>query len=218
MAHVARQLDGAGRGLDPVLTGRLGLEQSLVGQPHQFSRDLLVVEARRAVRDVGGVRVFRMVALRDAQAYGLAHRLALGPELVFFEGLADPLGDLYRSLHARAGKDQGELVSAEAAGPVPILADVIAYHLGRLLYHLVPLQVVEGVVEELEVVDVDHDQGQGAAPFLSDLDLHVEVLVEIAAVVEACELVGHRQPLYLFLQDLPLGDVFDDRVVEQGFP
>ena len=49
------------------------------------------------------------------------------------------------------------------------------------------------VVDRLEVVEIEHDQGQPAAVSLSAGDLTRERLVEVAAVVQAGERVEVRE-------------------------
>jgi len=57
-----------------------------------------------------------------------------------------------------------------------------------------------GVVELLEIVDVEHDEWHGVSEPTRALELLVEALLEIAVVVKLGEPVGNRQHLELAVQ------------------
>ena len=91
--------------------------------------------------------------------------------------LRKPLGDDERALHVHGGQDHGELLSAVARGEVH-LSDGLAEDLGDLANDTVTLQVAVGVVELLEVVDVEHDEAEGGLVAPRPLQLLVEGLLE----------------------------------------
>ncbi len=93
----------------------------------------------------------------------------------------------------------------------------MGYDLCGLFQDFVPFKVKVHVVILLEIVDVDHDQGEGASPPLCGFDLIGQILVEVSSVVEPGELVGDGEALDFFFQLLSFRDVFDNRVVVYDF-
>ena len=134
-------------------------------------------------------------------------RLDLGPHA---------LGEVHRAVEVGAGQHHGQLLAAVAGGLVD-LAGRLLEDPGHLAQHDVALLVAVGVVDRLEVVEVDHHQAELLPEALGALDLGLEDLVEPAAVEEAGELVGHR----LALDRLVQADVLDrhrrlaDEVLEE---
>ncbi len=87
--------------------------------------------------------------------------------------------------------DHAELLAAEAADDV-LRADGRAQRLGELLQHLVADAVAVDVVDPLEVVDVEHEDGDGAMRAARLLQRVQQPLVERAVVEEAGQRVGLR--------------------------
>ncbi len=88
---------------------------------------------------------------------------------------------LPRRLTGGVGKDQEELLTAVAAGEVPApkaCAEEGPYGAQELVSGRVPM----GVVERLEVVDVQHDDSNGLSAPLGPLELHQKSLLHVAAV------------------------------------
>ena len=61
---------------------------------------------------------------------------------------------------------------------------------GGGLEHAVAREMAEAVVDQLEVVEVEHDEPDGRAEALRALDLARELLLELAAVEQLRERVG----------------------------
>ena len=123
------------------------------------------------------------------------------------EGLdlgADALRELERAVQAGLWQRDRHLLAAVAGGLVH-LARGLAQHAGDLAQHVVALEVAVGVVDALEVVDVEHDQPELLLEPAHALDLRGHDLLEAAVVEEAGELVRDR----LALDRLVQADVLD---------
>ena len=110
-----------------------------------------------------------------------------------------PLGDLLRVVRVGARQDQGEFLAARPGRGVPA-ADRVAELGAHALEHPVPEGMPMALVDRLEVVEVEGDQGDGgpapAAAFCSSL---AQGLLEPAVVREAGERVGLREVAQLRL-------------------
>ena len=96
--------------------------------------------------------------------------------------------ELVRVVQGRLRQDDGELVAADPARDVG-RADDRAHAVGRLGEDGVAGEVADPVVDRLEVVEVEHDQGQPPRVAAAARDLALERLVEVASVVEPRERV-----------------------------
>ena len=101
------------------------------------------------------------------------------------------LGDAERLVGAHVGQQDPELLAAQAADEVVRAAHRLAQLGGHLAQHLVTVRVPAGVVEELEVVEVEHDDGGRARR----ADRVLERLVEAAVVGQAGQRVALRERL-----------------------
>src|SRR5262249_50700580 len=124
-------------------------------------------------------------------------------ELGFFGQTLDTETDvLHRSANAlghvqglalrRFGKNDDELF-ATIAGDGIDLAHLSEQLLRYLAQHAIADVVAVGVVQEFEVVEVEHEQSEGEALALAALHFHVELLLEVAAGVQAGKKVGKRE-------------------------
>ena len=102
------------------------------------------------------------------------------------------------------GQDDGQLLAAVAGGLVD-LAGGLAQHAGHLAQDEIALLVAVGVVDVLEVVEVEQHEAQRLAEALGALDLGGHGLLEAAAIEQAGQLVGHR----LALDRLVQADILD---------
>ena len=108
----------------------------------------------------GGCRVRRVQNGTDAGAD--VHPGVLHPERAV-EGRPEPLREPQRRRAVTAVRgEERELVTAEAGEQV-VAAHAVPEPAGHLDQQLVPRLVAEGVVDLLEAVKVDHQQGAGAA-------------------------------------------------------
>src|SRR6185437_3909648 len=127
------------------------------------------------------------------------------------EGFALGLGAL--------GEDDEEFVAAAAEGEI-LLADAGADELADAAEEGVTGGVAEGVVEELEIVDVDHEEAEGRAILAAAVDELVEAFVEHAAVEQAGEHVAGGLSAELAdeaFEDVgALGDALVDLGLEAG--
>ena len=135
------------------------------------------------VEEVGrrGVLLKLRDAARDAELLGLADRRLR-------DRILDPREQQMGVGESGLGQDHRELVAADPAG------DVRGAHraldaFGRNREDLVPGQMADPVVDLLEVVQVDHDQGERPVVAARAGDLALERLVEEPPVVHAGERV-----------------------------
>ena len=99
-------------------------------------------------------------------------------------GVAQALGELERAPRAGVGQDDRELVAAHPVGDVRA-ASGGPDRLGQGLQALVAGLVAVGVVDRLEVVEVEQDQRQRHPGAAHALQLARDVLVEGAVVAQA---------------------------------
>jgi hypothetical protein len=99
----------------------------------------------------------------DAEADRHLERPLGARHAVRLHALADALGDEVRPLEVGLREEGADLLAAEACGQVD-LAQAVADDLRRLAQHRVADLVPPGVVEFLEVVDVDHDMRAKVRP------------------------------------------------------
>ena len=83
---------------------------------------------------------------------------------------AHALGQVVGALEVGARENDGQLLAAVAGGLVD-LARGLAQHAGHLAQHEVALLVAVGVVDVLEVVEVEQDEAHRLAEALGALDL-----------------------------------------------
>ncbi|MEY9807654.1 hypothetical protein ABIF30_007261 [Bradyrhizobium elkanii] len=102
---------------------------------------------------------------------------------------ADVVGDRQRLPQRRVGQHHGEFLAAIAGGDVLAL-DVLLQRLRHQPQHLIAGEMAVGVVERLEVVDVEHQERQRLAAGERGLHRHVDRAVEIFPVAEAGERIG----------------------------
>ncbi|MNS69235.1 hypothetical protein D3C72_1025410 [compost metagenome] len=209
-AHVAapvvgRELgDGAGGPAQRRLGGHflaalrdLGLAVGRVdGQINAIAPQLLAL-VQALVGDVdqrlGLERARRVAGHADAGGDGEG-RLALAPERVALDVAANALGDDQRGLGRGLGQHHRELLAAVTRDEIG-LAGALLQHAGDALQHLIPEQVAVGVVELLEVVHVEQDQAGAVAVARAALELGGQLLLEVAAVVDLGQAVGHGELL-----------------------
>ena len=117
-------------------------------------------------------------------------------------------GDLVRLSRGDVEDERGELVAAEAADHVG-RAQAPPQHLGGRAQHLVAGQVAGGVVDELEVVEVEHEQGSVLAPAVHASQLAVQPVHEPPPVEQPGERVVVGEQAQLALGLLAVADVLD---------
>ena len=166
------------RRLDPVLARALRLVESPVG-----GRDQLL-----------GLRQGRRRG--DAEARGDPdRRAARGDDHALLQGGPHPLGDVRGACGVGAGKEQHELLAAEAPGGVDLLAHALAQQLGEGADDRVPGRMAVHVVDRLEVVEVGEDERRRSAHALGADELGLELVLAVAPVGEPGEAVDERLPL-----------------------
>ena len=117
------------------------------------------------------------------------------------------------SLAARAAQQAGELVAAEPGDRVAA-AQAPGQRARDGADQLVAGLVAERVVDVLEAVDVDHEQGAGAHAAARGGDLELELLQEPAAVEQVGERVVIGEVLQALVVGLALGDVGQEALDE----
>ena len=119
---------------------------------------------------------------------GLRHVLA--------DRAGDRLADPVRLLGIAIGEDDRELVAADPRQHVA-LAGAAVENAGDLLDHAVADRVAEGVVDLLEVVEVERHQRPGGAVAAAAGHLPAQVFLEAAPVLQPGQRVLARFPLQL---------------------
>src|ERR1700689_407320 len=186
---------------DAVASGRLRLIEGSIGA-RNHGLELLVVPASGQAE--------RHRHLTDALfSVGAANLAALDRSADAFRQL-DPAG-------ARGMRQQhGEFLAADAGNGTAI-ADAAAQYVGHRDDDLVAQQVAVGVVDGLEMVDIDDQQRAALHAALADA-LHL--LIKTAAVEQSGQRVGQRQPLHqlqLAAQPLDLlGTLLQVLVIDAG--
>ena len=124
------------------------------------------------------------------------------------QGLDDPVGHDLRLVGVRLGKEHGELVSAHPRQDVR-LAHAMPQRPGDALEEIVARLVAEGVVDVLEIVQIDHEHRALGAVARHPLGLPGQLLLEAAPVEETGQEIVIDQVLEAFRQLLPLRDVLN---------
>jgi hypothetical protein len=120
------------------------------------------------------------------------HRAGAGAALVAVDrGGEQVVGDELGRVEIAARQEQRELVASDAEGMVAA-TQVGAHDLGHGPEHLVAGEVSASVVGGLEVVDVDHQQGQRRRRRLGGRELTIELILERPMVAEPGQAVLHR--------------------------
>src|SRR4051794_17396299 len=113
--------------------------------------------------------------------------------------VADAFSGITRSLATGLGQDHDELLAAVATDHVD-LADLIADPVGDLHHDGVAHLVAVGVVDLLEQVEVEHQDGQRPVEPAGALDLSAQGRLEEPVVAEAGEAIGDGKALRLLMQ------------------
>ena len=165
----------AGHDRDAVLSGGLGAVEALVGATEE-------VLGRGRVLRIGG--------------HAAGDRLVDGapPVEALFDSPADPVGHDVRSGPRRLGQEHRELLAAVARGGVD-LTQALLDDGGGPDEDVVALDVAAGVVDLLEVVEVEHRQRELEVVPARAQHLAVQGLDEVGVVEEAGQGVGHRGAL-----------------------
>ena len=111
----------------------------------------------------------------------------------------DAFGDRVGALEIGVGQDQRQLLATVARRGVGV-AGVFLQHARYMPEHGVALWMAVGVVDGLEVVDVEHDQADRVVVAADLLDLGVEELLETAVIRQAGELVGDGLAAHLIVE------------------
>ena len=136
---------------------------------------------------------------RDAEAGGERDARALEHEAVLLERRAQPLRRPVRVLGVGAGQDHHELLAA-VAGRLIALAQVLVEQPRERAQRRVARRMAVGVVELLEVVEVeDHEPEAAGRAAVLVRDRGAQELGERAPVVEPGQAVAHRQLALLLL-------------------
>jgi hypothetical protein len=122
--------------------------------------------------------------------------------------LDDPVRRDLGLVDIRLGKEHRELVPADPRQEIR-LPDAVSHGARHALQKVVARLVAEGVVDVLEVVQVDHENGARGAVARHPLGLTGELLLETAPVDEPRQEVVIGQVLEALRQLLALGDVLN---------
>src|SRR5207249_9204788 len=133
--------------------------------------------------------------VRSGEAEG-GHAQAGGDGLprpgLTLERLPAPLGGRHGSLLPGAGQQDDKLLAPIAGHPV-MVAEQLLQRARHPAQDLVAGRMTEGVVVLLELIHVQHDDGEGQPLPHRQGVVHLEPLVEVAAVADAGQPIGDRQ-------------------------
>src|SRR6185312_13097711 len=139
----------------------------------------------------------------------------LPAEAVLPHGAAQPLAELAGVLQAGVFEQDPELVAAQPGQGI-----ALAHHglqkRGDLLEHLVARQMAAGVVDHLELVEVEIEESVLALLLPGAVEAELETLLELPAVDQAGERVVAGEVDHLPLQAPELGDVLEDEDAAGG--
>ena len=168
--------------------------------------------------------VFRIEGDADAHAHLVGLFLE---EEGLFHGRHDLAGEVHGvAAIGDAGQQDAELVAAEAGQGVGLAQDALDAG-GDLLQQEIAVVVAQGVVDGLEAVQVDHEQGQQAVLALGAVDGLAQAVLQQHPVGEMGEgvvqglvfqflVVAHQLPAHEFEILLQAGDLTDGGVYFQG--
>src|SRR5918992_2533685 len=177
LARSGRQREQPRPGRDhPVPPLELGLVECLVGGPQQLLRG-------------GGV----LGEAGDPDGHRQVDPAHVGAERRAVGGHPQLLGHGQAALQVGLGQDEHELLAAVAGEGVDV-PDAAGDPAPELDQHLVAPLVAVAVVDRLEVVDVQHEQGQDPAEAAGALDLLLDASLEGAAGAGPGEGGGGPQP------------------------
>ena len=149
-----------------------------------------------------------VVGAREGDAHA-GRNPHVGDRLVerLLQRLDDARGDLeHRVVQGQVLEQHGELVAAEAGHRVAVPGR-LDQALRAPVQHAVADGVAVGVVDALEVVEVDEDHGDAAAVPLAHGHGMLDAVAEQRAVGEERQRVVQRHALQLFLHALAIGHV-----------
>ena len=105
-----------------------------------------------------------------------------------------------------SGEDYGELLAAKPGRNTGGLGHPTHYA-GDIAQHLIAGLMPPGVVESLEVIDIEHGQGQGPMLGFGLATGGIQLFVERLAIGQICQRVGHRVAAELFEVITQTGDL-----------
>ena len=187
--------------------------------------DAIAAAAFRLVKSLVGAlqEQFQLIGgfLEDGHADGDSHQAG---EFVGVLGvqILKALTDFFRAegsiLQGAIGQEDDELFATVTAGEV-FGADHTTKSFRHQAQGLVASGMAEGVVVTLEVIDIDHEEGEGSAVAAGAMALPLERFLEVAAIVETGERVAGRLDAK-GLAEVEVGnskrDLFSDRVGHLG--
>ena len=110
-------------------------------------------------------------------------------------GFAQSISELLRLDHRRVRKKQHEFVAGVAANDV-VASDCVAQQAGDRAQHVVALQVPEGIVHRLEVIDVDDGQCHRLLPLRRLVEHQTGVREEPFAQHQSGQIIKWRSRIH----------------------
>ena len=128
-------------------------------------------------------------------------------EFLHLNRILDAVGHRLRLFAGGFGQDHGKFFSAVAVSRIE-LTQAALDDLGQANENLVPLQMAEGVVVFLEVVDIQQQQGKRRVVADRAVDFQGQLIVEMSRIEQLGQTVGGGQGLQLLEHlDALLGQV-----------
>ncbi len=99
--------------------------------------------------------------------------------------------DAHRALAVGVWHQDGELIATDAERPVGVTQDV-ADQAAHMAQQVIACRMPGRIVGQLEIIEVDDEEGKRHAIAAVPLDLAVEFLLECPVIAEAGECVAQR--------------------------
>ncbi len=119
-------------------------------------------------------------------------------EACLFDAMPQTLCDTNCAGTGGLRQDDYELLAAVTSDGID-LAHVLGQQGGNIAQHLIAHVVAETIIELLKEIDIDHDECEPGFLALATLDFQFELLLEIAARLEAGEIVGKSEGQQAFV-------------------
>src|SRR5262249_8694036 len=123
---------------------------------------------------------------------------------VFGKAMRNSIGNEARILQRRFWQDEGEFVATVSRRHIDFPA-VDAQHVRHTAQSAAANDVPVGVVDLLQTIEIEQEDGKRTASPVMALDLRIEAVEEMTVVGETGERITDRQESCLLLLTMPLG-------------
>ena len=189
----AQRLVGVEPEVDPVAPGLLGDIAGRIGGLHY-----------RIGLAPAGIQRHQADARSHPEAPAVMH------EAEFLHALADQLRDTLRLMNAAALQQHAELVAAQTRQRVA-RSHAVAQQLADLQQQPISGRVAAGIVDQLELVQIEIEQRMAGALLARTLQHLLQAPVELAAVEQTGQQIVTGAPAHLAVEPALLGHIMKDQ-------